>query len=144
MTAAGSVCRSPAHAIVFCAWTAAISSTCGIPGSQIFKSATIIICWPTHPIGWKNAHCCFGNTKHWWWTRHTSFQMPRGRCTQKLCPRRTWMNCAFYYNRHISRACPSGCGRYFSRSLFPAYRALPCRKEKLAYRSALRHSAKRR
>ena len=88
MTAAGSVCRSPAHAIVFCAWTAAISSTCGIPGSRIFKSATIIICWPTHPIGWKNARCCFGNTKHWWWTRHTSSQMPRGRCTRKLCLRR--------------------------------------------------------
>ena len=29
--------------------------------------------------------------------------MPRGRCTQKLCPRRTWMTCASCYSRHISR-----------------------------------------
>lgn len=66
------------------------------------------------------------------------------RCTRKLCLRRIWMICAVCCSRHISKACPSDCGRYFSRSLFPAHRALPCRKEKLAYRSALRHSAKRR
>ena len=65
-------------------------------------------------------------------------------CTRKLCLRRIWMICAVCCSRHISKACPSDCGRYFSRSLFPAHRALPCRKEKLAYRSALRHSAKRR
>ena len=82
-------------------------------------------------------------TKHWWWTRHTSSQMPRGRCTRKLCLRRIWMICAVCCNRHISKACPSDCGRYFSRSLFPAHRALPWRKEKLAYRSALRHSSLR-
>ena len=66
----------------------------------------------------------------------------RGRCTQKLCPRRTWMTCAPCYSRHISRAYPSGCGRRFSRFPFPAHQDLLCRKGKSVYRSALRLSDK--
>ena len=56
-------------------------------------------------------------TKHWWWTRHTSSQMPRGRCTRRLCLRRIWMICArLLQQAHYSKALSqSDCGRYFSR-----------------------------